>query len=82
MKNLPNLGDEMDIQVQEADSQGRGTQEDSHQDIIIIKVAKFKRILNATKEKEPVTYKENPIYNQLIFLSRKPEGSGKIYTKG
>ena len=34
MKNLPNLGEEMDIQVQEADSQGRRTQEDSHQDIL------------------------------------------------
>ena len=53
---------------------------------ILIKLTKTKhkeRILKAAREKQQVTYKGNPITQQLIFqlILCRPEGNGRIYLK-
>ena len=53
---------------------------------ILIKLTKTKhveRILKATREKQQVTYKGNPIRLTAIFQQKlcRPEGNGRIYLK-
>ena len=70
-ENFPNLGKEKDIQVQEAkripNKMNPRKPTPRH---IIIKTAKVKdkeRILKAVREKQPVTYKVNPLRLSVNF---------------
>ena len=81
-ENLPNLTKEIDIQVQEAESQRSWTQgghTKAHHKMPKVK----ERILKAAREKQRVTYKSVPI--RLSADSQKKlgrlEGTGKRYRK-
>ena len=51
---------------------------------ILIKLTKTKdkeRILKATREKQQVTYKGNPIHLTAVLSAETAEGNGRIYLK-
>ena len=83
-ENFPNLGKEIDIQVQEA--QRIPNKLDTRRNTprhIIVKLPKIKdkeRILKAAREKQRVTYKEDcQLISQMKLCS--PEGTRKKYAK-
>ena len=79
---FPNLKKETDIQVQEAKRVPNKMNLELHQDII--KMAKVEaEISKATREKQLITQKRNPIRLSADFQEKlyRLEGSGRIYLK-
>ena len=87
VENFPNMGKEIDTQVQEVQRvPGRIKPRRNMLRHIVIKLTKIKykeKLLKATREKRQITYKGTPIRLQLISQQKlyKPEGSVMIYLK-
>ena len=87
VENFPNMEKEIVNQVQEAQRVPyRINPRKNMPRHILIKLTKTKhveRILKATREKQQVTYKGNPIRLTAIFQQKlcRPEGNGSIYLK-